>query len=153
MESRNSYDELSDPQRSDVLVIIGQLSCAITGHLEQKLSEVVGRETVFCQTCDFEEAKPGAGTEKDKAEFEELWTMFNSILPKLTRTPGPRIAAMVALRRILMHSPCLDQMQLSSSASGEFCLHAFRSSIRELRVATRFVWRLHTQIGLLLTGM
>ncbi|KAJ5659099.1 hypothetical protein N7507_005550 [Penicillium longicatenatum] len=132
----NSYDELSDPQRSDVLVMIGQMSCAITGHLERKLSDVVGRETVFCQTCDFEEPKPGTGTEKDKAEFEELWTIFNSILPKLTRTPGPRIAAMVALRRILMHSPCLDQMHLSSSASGEFCLHAFRSSIRELRVAT-----------------
>ncbi|KAJ6084451.1 hypothetical protein N7486_011251 [Penicillium sp. IBT 16267x] len=132
----NSYDELSDPQRSDALVIIGQLSCAITGNLEQKLSDVVGRDTVFCQTCDFEEPKPGTGTEKDKAGFEELWTMFNSILPKLTRTPGPRIAAMVALRRILMHSPCLDQMHLSSSASGEFCLHSFRSSIRELRVAT-----------------
>ncbi|KAJ5935678.1 hypothetical protein N7466_005225 [Penicillium verhagenii] len=132
----SSFDELSEPQKSDLLAIIGQLSCTITGNLKQKLSDVVGRDTVFCETCDSEPHTPETENEKDKIEFEELWTVFNSILPKLTRTPGPRIAAMVSLRRILMHSPCLDQMHLSSSASGEFCLHSLRSSNRELRVAT-----------------
>jgi serine/threonine-protein kinase ATR len=77
--------------------------------------------------------------EKEIAGYEDLWKILNFVLPRLSRTPGPRIAAMVALRRILMHSPNLTHMHLSSSASGEFCLHSLRSSIRELRVATGYV--------------
>ncbi|KAJ5622049.1 hypothetical protein N7528_005281 [Penicillium herquei] len=131
-----SYDGLIEAQRSDLLDIMGKISCAITGSLEQRLSDVVGRDTTLCQTCDFEQGSQGTGHEKDTEKFQELWAMFNFILPKLTRTPGPRIAAMVALRRILMHSPCMEELHLSSSASGEFCLHSLRSSIRELRIAT-----------------
>ncbi|KAJ5778568.1 hypothetical protein N7520_001814 [Penicillium odoratum] len=131
-----SYDGLPEHERSEVLASIGQLSCAITGNLEQKASNFLGRDTILCKRCDLETHNSGNGIEKNMTEFEELWAIFNSILPKLTRTSGPRIAAMVALRRILMHSPFLDQMHLSSSASGQFCLHALRSSNRELRVAT-----------------
>ncbi|KAJ5708031.1 hypothetical protein N7488_007832 [Penicillium malachiteum] len=131
-----SYDGLTEAQRSDLLDIMGKISCAITGSLEQRLSDVVGRDTTPCQTCDLEQGSQETGHEKDTEKFQELWAMFNFILPKLTRTPGPRIAAMVALRRILMHSPCMEELHLSSSASGEFCLHSLRSSIRELRIAT-----------------
>lgn len=110
----------------------------MVGVLAQKPSQVAERETLFCKECDLEQQKKGETHESDKGAFGELWAIFNFILPKLTRTPGPRIAAMVTLRRILMHSPNLDQMHLSSSTSGEFCLHSLRSSIRELRVATGY---------------
>ncbi|KAJ5108762.1 hypothetical protein N7456_005437 [Penicillium angulare] len=131
-----SYDGLAETQRSEVLDIMGKMSCAITGSLQQKSSDILGRDTLLCQTCDLGEDGYRIATEEDKANFEELWKMFNFTLPKLTRTPGPRIAAMVALKRLLIHSPCMDQMHLSHSAPGEFCLHSLRSSLRELRVAT-----------------
>lgn len=129
---------MTDSQKSESLDLMGKISCAITGDLEYMPSDMVGQNTTLCQTCDLEQDQHPTNLEKDATEFEELWKMFNAILPKLTRTPGPRIAAMIALRRMLMHSPCLDQLHISTSASGEFCLHSLRSSIRELRVVTRF---------------
>lgn len=116
---------------------MGKIPCALTGNLVSKPSEVIVRDTFFCQTCDGDQQQHTS--EKDPDGFEILWEMMNSLLPKLTRAPGPRIAAMVSMRRILMHSSSLKQMHLSSSAPGEFCLHSLRSSIRELRVATGYV--------------
>ncbi|KAJ5763195.1 hypothetical protein N7533_001876 [Penicillium manginii] len=133
----SSYAQLSEPQKSEILETVGKLSCALTGNLVQRHSEIISRELLFCEACDGgqqkQEAEYGGQSEE---EFGHLWEIVNFILPKLTRTPGPRIAAMIALRRILMHSTNLNQMQLSTSTSGEFCLHSLRSSIRELRIAT-----------------
>lgn len=95
----------------------------------------MSREILFCQVCDGEQKQAAEG-DKQNPEFADIWAIFDFILPRLSRTPGPRIAAMIALRRILMHSTQLDQVQLSTSTSGEFCLHSLRSSIRELRIAT-----------------
>jgi serine/threonine-protein kinase ATR len=136
---RSSYAQLSEPQKSEILETVGKLSCALTGNLVQRHSEIISRELLFCEACDGgqqkQEAEYGGQSEE---EYGHLWEIFNFILPKLTRTPGPRIAAMIALRRILMHSTNLNQMQLSTSTSGEFCLHSLRSSIRELRIATGY---------------
>jgi serine/threonine-protein kinase ATR len=133
---RTSYDELSEPQKTEILDILGKISCAVTGRLSKKCSEVIVRDTLFCEICDVEQLEHDRSANGECAEFEEIWSLFNFILPKLTRTPGPRISAMVALRRILMHAPNSNQMHISNSTSGEFCLHSLRSSIRELRIAT-----------------
>jgi serine/threonine-protein kinase ATR len=138
---RSSYTQISEPQKSEILEIVGKLSCALTRNLVQRPSEVISREILFCEVCDGGQQEQKQTAEYDgqsEEEFANLWEIFNFILPKLTRTPGPRIAAMIALRRILMHSTNLNQMQLSTSTSGEFCLHSLRSSIRELRIATGY---------------
>lgn len=136
--NRNSFESLPEPHKSEILKLMGKFSCAVTKNLVQKPSEIGTRETVFCHACDGEHLQPELLPERETLQFEELWSIFNFILPKLTRTPGPRIAAMVALKRILMHSPGSNQMHLSSSTAGEFCLHSLRSSVRELRVATGY---------------
>lgn len=133
--SRSSFEDLLEPRKSEALGIIGRIPCAIAASLVQKSSEVIAQDTLFCQACDGEQHQFESIPE-NKSQIEQLWAIFNFILPRLTRTPGPRIAAMVALRRLLVHSPSSDQLHLSASPSGEFCLHSLRSSIRELRVAT-----------------
>ncbi|KAJ5731044.1 uncharacterized protein N7483_005552 [Penicillium malachiteum] len=60
-----SYDGLTEPQRSDLLEIMGKISCAITGSLEQRPSDIVGRNTTLCQTCDFEQGPQENELEKD----------------------------------------------------------------------------------------
>lgn len=136
---RSSFESLAESHKSEILERLGKISCAATNNLVQKPSEIGTRETLFCHACDGDNLQSGMLPGKEMPHFEELWSMFNFILPKLTRTPGPRIAAMVALKRILMHSPGSNQMHLSSSTAGEFCLHSLRSSNRELRVATGYV--------------
>jgi serine/threonine-protein kinase ATR len=132
---QKSHEGLSDPQKIETLDILGKIACAIARKLRRLPSDIIERDTLFCQTCDTDTG-PSNDADSDCSEYGEIWTVFNFILPKLTRTPGPRISAMVSLRRILMHAPNSNQMHLSTSASGEFCLHSLRSSIRELRIAT-----------------
>lgn len=133
---RTSYDELSEFKKTELLDNLGKICCATAGKLLRKPSDVIKRDTLFCQTCDTDQYQNDRAGNEEHPGFEEIWSLFNFILPKLTRPPGPRISAMVALRRILMHAPNSNQMHISNSASGEFCLHSLRSSIRELRVAT-----------------
>lgn len=104
--------------------------------LSSQPSEVMKKEMLLCQVCDMEQTQDDCMANEERNGFEEMWSLFDFILPKLTRTPGPRILAMIALRKLLIHAPNSNQMQISTSASGEFCLHSLRSSIRELRVAT-----------------
>ncbi|KAF4759666.1 hypothetical protein HAV15_007320 [Penicillium sp. str.  len=133
---QTSYEGLSESKKTELLDILGKICCATTEKLLRKPSDVIKRETLFCQTCDTDHYQNDRAENEEHPGFEEIWSLFNFILPRLTRTPGPRISAMVALRRILMHAPNSNQMHISNSASGEFCLHSLRSSIRELRVAT-----------------
>ncbi|KAJ6104203.1 hypothetical protein N7523_010523 [Penicillium sp. IBT 18751x] len=135
---QSSFESLSESHKSEIMELMGRVSCAVTNNLVQKPSMIGMRENVFCHACDGERLQPEMLPEKGMLQFEVLWSIFNFILPKLTRTPGPRITAMVALKRILMHSPGSNHMHLSSSTAGEFCLHSLRSSVRELRVATGY---------------
>ncbi|OQD80500.1 hypothetical protein PENANT_c035G04418 [Penicillium antarcticum] len=144
---QKSHEELSDPQKIEMLDILGKIACAVTRMLRRKPSDIIEQDTFFCQKCDME-IGPHNDADAEYPEYGEIWTLFNLILPRLTRTPGPRISAMVALRRILMHAPNSNQMYLSTSASGEFCLHSLRSSIRELRVATG-----HTVVAFVRPGL
>ena len=136
---RNIYEGASEPQRTQFLQTLGKLSCAVVGTLARKPSGLIMRDALFCQRCDSDQHEMDHPSEKEMTGYEDLWNILNFILPRLSRAPGPRIAAMVALRRILMHFPNPNHMHLSSSASGEFCLHSIRSSIRELRVATGYI--------------
>lgn len=47
----------------------------------------------------------------------------------------PRVVAMVALRRIILHSRDADVLDLEKSALGQWCLQSLQSSLRELRIA------------------
>ncbi|KAJ5543050.1 hypothetical protein N7535_005479 [Penicillium sp. DV-2018c] len=131
-----SYDGLSDSQKIELLNMLGKTCCAVAHKLLRKPSDFRKTHILVCEICDVEQCQPDHMGNSEESEFGDLWSIFNFILPRLTRTPGPRIAAMVALRRILAHAPNSDQMHISTSASGEFCLHSLRSSIRELRIAT-----------------
>ncbi|KAG0156529.1 hypothetical protein PDIDSM_3708 [Penicillium digitatum] len=133
---QTSYDELSENKKTELLDILGKICCATAGKLMRKPSGVIKRDTLFCQTCDTDQYQIDRAGNEEHSGFEEIWSLFNFILPRLTRPPGPRISAMVTLRRILMHAPNSNQKHISNSASGEFCLHSLRSSIRELRIAT-----------------
>lgn len=137
--NRKLYEGASEPQRTQFLQVLGKLPCAVVGTLVRKPSGLITTDILFCEGCDSDQHELGNIPEGEIAGYEDLWTILNSVLPRLSRTPGPRIAAMVALRRILMHSPNLNHVHLSSSTPGEFCLHSLRSSIRELRVATGYV--------------
>ena len=57
---------------------------------------------------------------------------------KLQRMTKPRIHAMLAIRRFLVHRQLSDHLDLKISGIGQFCLKSLHSSIREIRIVTGF---------------
>ena len=69
---------------------------------------------------------------------DKLFMTVEKLLELITqkvKLRRPRIAAMLAVRRLLCHSTGIDQLDLSRSVLGQWCLQSLRSSLRDLRVA------------------
>ncbi|KAH7316595.1 hypothetical protein B0I35DRAFT_354216 [Stachybotrys elegans] len=66
---------------------------------------------------------------------------ISSIFAKIIRLPSfiearrSRVAAMIALRRIALHSDDPEFLDLETSEPGQWCLQSLNSSVRELRIA------------------
>lgn len=56
-------------------------------------------------------------------------------LPHMHKSGKPRIATMLAARRVLGHCTDKDHLDLTTSVLGQCCLQACRSSSRDLRIA------------------
>lgn len=66
-----------------------------------------------------------------------IQTLFTKIIqrPAFTESRQPRVAAMIALRKLVGHSGDAAFLNLESSVPGQWCLQSLNSSIRELRIA------------------
>lgn len=91
-----------------------------------------------CELCDSNGRVNGRLLpQADSVEIRELLMTISEMIksPKSQRSKQPRIAAMIAIGRVLSHTnnePCLD---LATSTLGHWCLQALQSSLRELRIA------------------
>jgi serine/threonine-protein kinase ATR len=65
----------------------------------------------------------------------ELIKTLLTIAPLVNRSSKARVAATLALQRLLMHSDFSDYLKLNQSPTGEWCLQSLRSSSRDVRIA------------------
>ncbi|KAE8374326.1 protein kinase [Aspergillus bertholletiae] len=128
----DAFARLDEQRKCDLLSTLGKIPCAMAGEVEQ-LSGIASNDALICHVCDSEN---GVRSSKECPNIEELCKILAYIIPRLTRTTSLRIAAMVTLRRTLLHTSDSTYSQLASSVFGEFCLHSLRSSVRELRIIT-----------------
>lgn len=143
---RDSFSGMLEYSKCDFLANLGRISCAFAGSLRQRpYGGESGTEMLFCYICDYEDSKDDISTGIPCPGYDTLRQILVSILPHLTRASSSRVAAMVALRRLLLHDSNSNQMQLASSVFGEFCLNSLRSSVRELRVVTGY-YSLHMNL-------
>lgn len=86
--------------------------------------------------------------------LEEVFSTLVSLikLPKIQNFRRPRVAAMLALKRLLSHTTKEEHLDLKTSAFGQWCLQALHSSIRELRIAAGSVGT-NDFLNALLTGI
>ncbi|BDD54998.1 hypothetical protein MAP00_000557 [Monascus purpureus] len=132
----DSFAGLSEEDKCKILETLGRISCAIAGGLSRRPSGITTDAEMLCNVCDNEDYENNAPSNMQRSSYDSLREALTVILSQLTRASSPRVAAMVALRRLLMHDSTSNQMQLASSVFGEFCLNSLRSSIRELRLVT-----------------
>ena len=94
-------------------------------------------EILQCRICDTGYMALDQDSPWQIPGFEALQKVLSDVLPILTRSTTPRMASLLCLRRILIHDPESDRLQITS-VFGELCLHSLRSSLRELRLASGY---------------
>ncbi|KAL3460576.1 hypothetical protein BJX64DRAFT_278456 [Aspergillus heterothallicus] len=127
-----SFFTLPEQEKCDFLAELGQLPCAMAGGSSMAV-DIKSRGKHFCRMCD-NERYDDAWLDPQTNDCETLCQILTVIIPKISRSSNLRVATMVALKRILIHTSGLPHLQLSNSVFGDFLLSSLRSSVRELRV-------------------
>lgn len=117
---------------------MGLLSCAWANTLSG--SVVQTREHVHNQVCSICDITMGPRRTSSFAEHSDMDGLLTAIeklveITQKTKSRRPRIAALLATRRLLTHSASVDRLDLSQSGLGQWCLKYLRSSLRDLRIA------------------
>lgn len=118
--------------------MIGQVACASAQALSETSISERGRPVRNkCYICDTDMRGNSVSAPWEGCESEEVFSTIVSLikLPKTQKSRRPRVAAMLALKRLLSHTVKEEHLDLTTSAFGQWCLQALHSSIRELRIA------------------
>ena len=136
------FPRLSEEEQCSLYTAIGRLGCAST----QTLSEmsIGGRGRLIynkCHICDTDMKFTGISAPWEGSGSAEVFSTIISLikLPKTSKLRRPRVAAMLALKRLLSHTVKEEHLNLTTSAFGQWCLQALHSSTRELRIAAGLV--------------
>ena len=136
------FARLSEEEQCSLYTALGQLACASVPTLSEV--SVAGRGRLVhnkCYICDTDLKETSVlAPWEGSGSAEAFSTMINLIkLPKTHKLRRPRVAAMLALKRLLSHTVQEEHLDLTRSAFGQWCLQALRSSTRELRIAAGLV--------------
>ena len=135
---RDYYSNLSETDQCSFYSITGQLACASARTLSSP-SPSFNRQMLpyRCTLCDTQPTAAGHRPGYDVADSEVLLSMMANLLqlPQIQKRKRTRVAAMLALKRILSHCESVNHLDLATSVLGQWCLQALRSSMRDLRIA------------------
>ena len=136
IENSERFSRLSEEEQCSLYTAIGQVACASTQAVPKTSTGKGGRPVHGkCCICDMETrydsvSAPGSGLEQ---AFSAIVNLIK--LPKTQKLRRPRVAAMLASKRLLSHTANEEHLDLTTSTFGQWCLQALHSSMRELRIA------------------
>lgn len=120
--------------RCSFIELLTRLPCACDDTLVLTTAGTSAMQCLFCSRQDSNEPRPIC---RDVVNH----SLVNRILTKLVASASfresqrPRVVAMIALRRVILHSEDPETLDLEKSILGQWCLQALQSSVRELRIA------------------
>ncbi|KAL9615276.1 MAG: hypothetical protein Q9167_000247 [Letrouitia subvulpina] len=122
------------PETNDLSPEIRATLSTVLGLEHDSTASILGLN-VNQQFINLDENQQNALTED--LETDELFSVLSNLikLPQTQRSRKPRVASMMASQRLLVHCSNNRYLDLTTSVSGQFCLQALRSSLRDLRVA------------------
>ncbi|PGG96942.1 serine/threonine-protein kinase ATR [Blastomyces parvus] len=131
----DTLPKLPEEDQCEVLAKVGRIACAGAGTLVMEQPNNVAGPQFRCLICDSISPKPSNSKPKKSLHFGEVCKTMIEIIPILQGSKKPRIAAMFAIRSVVMHDPKSENLGMHTSPLGEWCLQSLRSSLRELRMA------------------
>ncbi|CAJ0548046.1 Ff.00g048000.m01.CDS01 [Fusarium sp. VM40] len=119
------------------LDLLSRISCLADSEDRPSDKESATTAEARCSICEMN-ASPTRSTSHEavllKSRVEALFTKLIR-LPSLAESRRPRVAAMMALRRVILHCDDAELLNLETSGLGQWCLQSLNSSVRELRIA------------------
>ena len=138
MSTRNSYPKLSENNQCLFYDIVGRLACTYAQALSPPSPDTEGQlSSTQCSSCDAQSRVTVARPVWEDANSEALLSIMAELLQllQIQKRRRTRVAAMLALKRILSHCGNVTHLDLETSGFGQWCLQALRNSMRDLRVA------------------
>lgn len=129
------FPGLNDAERCDAIDLLAHVPCAADDTLVPVSSRPTsGLRCSYCPKTTESEAQP---TCRDTVAKSTAIRIFMKIiqLPSFLESRRPRVAAMVALKKIILHSRDPELLDLETSSPGQWCLQSLQSSLRELRIS------------------
>lgn len=138
--SRSAYSGLSDPDKVRLIHLIADTCCAADETLVVAASDDEAGPRFSCPDCRTLRDRPDASTCIDVAAKKLAMETFVSLLQieSFPDSRKPRVAAMVALRRIAKHCNSSELIDMEHSFAAQWCLKSLHSSQRELRIAAGY---------------
>ncbi|KAH0566290.1 hypothetical protein GP486_000316 [Trichoglossum hirsutum] len=117
--------------------LLGCLACAGAGTLSFKDQSGGSGEISRCLICDIGSPTNPKEAIWDEVESQEVFLTLASLIktPECQRSTKPRVWAMLAVRKLMVHTNNPAYLELAKSYFGEWCLQSHCSSLRELRIA------------------
>ncbi|KAF4947550.1 hypothetical protein FGADI_10333 [Fusarium gaditjirri] len=132
-----AFPKADTPRQCLILDLLSRVSCVADGGNETiNDAKAVVRETA-CSICEHNAPPIRSnlhGATVHKSRIEALFTKLIR-LPALAESRRPRVAAMLAIRRVILHCEDTELLNLETSGLGQWCLQSLNSSVRELRIA------------------
>ena len=129
------FPRLKDAERCHVIDLLAHIVCAADDTLAPIASRSMnGLRCSYCSAAEEGEEQP---TSRDAGTKLAAVQIFMKLLrlPSFLESRRPRVAAMVALKRLILHSTDPELLDLEKSGPGQWCLQSLQSSLRELRIA------------------
>ncbi|KAG4270793.1 hypothetical protein FPRO04_02774 [Fusarium proliferatum] len=120
-----------------VLDLLSKISCVADGGNETINETKAAVTEIACSICEHNAPPVRSnlhGAIVHKSRIEALFTKLIR-LPALAESRRPRVAAMLAIRRVILHCEDTELLNLETSGIGQWCLQSLNSSLRELRIA------------------
>ncbi|RGP60551.1 putative uvsb pi-3 kinase [Fusarium longipes] len=136
----DAFPSIDEPRQCLALDLLSRISCLADREVvpsNNEMAEKPPNVKISCSVCETNmfPSRPipyAATVQKSRVE-----TLFAQLirLPALAESRRPRVAAMMALRKVILHCGDAEVLNLETSALGQWCLQSLNSSIRELRIA------------------
>ncbi|KAF4494809.1 uvsb pi-3 kinase [Fusarium agapanthi] len=120
-----------------MLDLLSRISCVADGGNETINDTKAAVTETACSICEHNAPPVRSnlhGAIVHKSRIEALLTKLIR-LPALAESRRPRVAAMLAIRRVILHCEDTELLNLETSGIGQWCLQSLNSSVRELRIA------------------
>ncbi|KAH6604197.1 hypothetical protein Trco_007643 [Trichoderma cornu-damae] len=122
------------PNQSQALDLLSRICCVVDNSTRTP-STGSPSAPITCPICDEgSSGLPAISSHNAKGEARQIFSKVIRLV-SFSESRRPRIAAMIALRRLILHCEDAAFLNLETSGPGQWCLQSLNSSIRELRIS------------------